>query len=278
MVVSPVLVLGASGQIGLRVSTRLAGQAPVRALVHSEAGAERVRSVGVDDLVFADLADPSTLPAAFEGVERVFLLSHGTREPEQELHAVEAAVRAGVRRVVKLSSEAVTLAEAAGVTGEARDAVTVLHQDAERALAASGMDYVALRPTWFQTIDTISFVTPGFERGEFVWPGADSALSLIAPDDVADVAVACLLADALPATVLDLTGPAALGCREIAAAFGVRHVPVTLDEYEQWLIDVTGRDAERARFARRIVEPFVTPAPAVTDVVEQVLGRPARPL
>jgi len=53
----------------------------------------------------ADLDDPDTLPAAFDGIDSVFLLNAvGPNETDQGLSAVAAAKAAGVRKIVYLSA------------------------------------------------------------------------------------------------------------------------------------------------------------------------------
>jgi uncharacterized protein YbjT (DUF2867 family) len=50
-----------------------------------------------------DLEQPETIAPAVKGVDRMFLLTLGFG-PAQDTNAVEAAKRAGVRRIVKLST------------------------------------------------------------------------------------------------------------------------------------------------------------------------------
>jgi uncharacterized protein YbjT (DUF2867 family) len=94
--------------------------------------------------VQADLSAPATLAAAFDGVERLLLLTaHG---PDQELHeaaALDAAVAAGVQRIVKISGGAPTL----GPNGTTPTAVA--HWRSEQRIERSGLDFTFLRPSFF---------------------------------------------------------------------------------------------------------------------------------
>jgi uncharacterized protein YbjT (DUF2867 family) len=57
-----ILVIGASGQIGMRVCRALAAaNADVRALANSDGGVDRILAAGVDGVVRADLANPASL-------------------------------------------------------------------------------------------------------------------------------------------------------------------------------------------------------------------------
>ena len=277
-----VLVVGAGGRIGSRVTSRLLGKATVRAMAHSDASHDRLRGLGVEDVVRADLADPTTLLGAFSGIDRVFLAIGG--DVSLYTNAVEAAANAGVRRIVKLSSESVCIAESLSILGppasgpDTRDGATRVHQDSDARIVASGIDHVVLRPTWFMSFDETAFVAPGLSKGELVWPAGDTTLALIAPDDIADVAVACLLADEPPAAVLQMTGPEALTLEEVAIGYSrafdreITYVAPPMADYGTYLESV-GLPAAAAS----IIEAFVRRGAApVTDDVERVLGRPPR--
>jgi uncharacterized protein YbjT (DUF2867 family) len=256
----------------------------VRVLAHSDSGARLLRELGARDVVRGDLADPGTLGRAFAGIERVFLLTHATRFPEQERNAVDAAAREGVSRVVKLSSEVVQIAEGAGAVqaGAPRDIVTALHQDSEQHIRETGLAYVFLRPSWFMNIHELSFVSPGIARGTVGWLGSASPLAIVDPDDVADVARLCLLSDEAPPPVLHLTGPQALEVSDIfdlyskASGCLIDHISMDDSEYHEWLM-TDGRSSERAQTIVDMLRPFAARATvAVTDDVEHILGRPAR--
>ena len=121
-------LLGATGTIGRHVAADLAERgADARAVV---------RDPSRSDLPLpADARRPprpQSLRAAFDGAERLLLLTpHG---PDQDLHeaaAVEAAVAAGVQRIVKISGGAPSL----GPNGPSRTAVGALaHRAADRGV------------------------------------------------------------------------------------------------------------------------------------------------
>ena len=112
------LVTGATGYLGVDLVHALRAQGrEVRALARSDAGAARLEGSGAE-VVRGDVTEPESLPAAFEGVTRVFhmagVVGHRARDDER-LHAVNvdgarnvlAACRsAGVERVVFTSSVA----------------------------------------------------------------------------------------------------------------------------------------------------------------------------
>src|SRR4051812_30698593 len=99
---SPILIIGATGHVGKHLTSLLHSKGySVHALVR-----DRARAVDLPnevEVVVGDLTRPQTLPAAFAGVERVFLMdaSHGL---DLTSNAVAAARDAGVQRIVNLSS------------------------------------------------------------------------------------------------------------------------------------------------------------------------------
>ena len=110
------LVTGSTGYLGCELVRELRQQdRPVRALARTTESAQRLAGTGAE-IVLGDVTDPESLPAALEGVQRVFhmagVVGHRRRD-EPRLTAVnvtgsanllEAAQKAGVERVVYTSS------------------------------------------------------------------------------------------------------------------------------------------------------------------------------
>ncbi|WP_229071294.1 SDR family oxidoreductase [Actinoplanes sp. DH11] len=104
------LVTGATGYIGGRLAPRLleAGHT-VRCLSRSAARLRDVPWAAQVEIVEADLSDPATLPAAFDGVEVAYFLMHSLgvsdfeqRDREAARNFATAARAAGVRRIIYL--------------------------------------------------------------------------------------------------------------------------------------------------------------------------------
>src|SRR6476620_4289374 len=100
-----ILVTGATGANGSEVVRRLAARnLPVRAMVRSPARAAGLAALPGVEVVAGDFDRPETLPGVLAGVDRAFLVTNSTERAEaQQIGFVEAARRAGVRHVVKLS-------------------------------------------------------------------------------------------------------------------------------------------------------------------------------
>lgn len=225
------LVTGATGNIGGKVLARLhAGGHKVRALTRDPARAQLPSGV---DVVAADLGAPETLPAALDGVRKVFLMSLGHNKSTHDAHLVAAAEKAGVEHIVQLST--------LGVEEVAEEQDTPLgrwHRMAERALTDSGVGWTILRPNGFMT-HALSWA-PGIRAESVVRsPIADLPEALVAPEDIADVAVRALTTAGHEGIAYALTGPEALTTREQVAVLGevlgrpLRFQQISLEEHRE---------------------------------------------
>jgi uncharacterized protein YbjT (DUF2867 family) len=135
------LVVGGTGTVGSAVVAQLRaiGVEP-RVMTRSAEKAARL-SAGTTHVV-ADLERPATLPAAFAGVDGVFLLLPVSQtETAQGLAGVEAARVAGVGRIVYMS---VGMPPGSEVVPHIASKIPV-----EQAVQASGVPWTILRPNNF---------------------------------------------------------------------------------------------------------------------------------
>ncbi|GAA4765131.1 NAD(P)H-binding protein [Actinomycetospora chibensis] len=221
-----ILVTGARGHVG---------RAVLDGLLAAGVPADRLRASGRDPSVLgvpagiitvaADLADPSTLPAAFDGVEQAFLYASG----DGSLVA-EAARAAGVAHVVLLSSLSV-------LDDDPEDRIGAMHRGAEAPWHDAGVTATFLRPGAFAT-NTLDWAD-GVRAGLVELPCPDSHVTPIHEADIADVAVAALTGGAVRGTAPSLTGPESLSFREqvgvIAAEVGreVEVAGLSADDYRE---------------------------------------------
>jgi NAD(P)H dehydrogenase (quinone) len=273
-----VAVTGATGVLGRRVAERLvaAGDAPLRLVVRDPARAPRVQGAEVVANP-GGYADPAGLRAALTGVHTLYLVSAAEAEDRlrQHLDAVDAAVAAGVQRIVYTSF--------VGARPDATFTLVRQHFATEAAIAAAGVRHTFLRHSMYADFVPF-FATLEEGRAVIAAPAGDGRTGFVSRDDLADVAAAVLLRDdeELDGRALDVTGPEALSMADAAAV----------------LSEVTGRPAEyrlqtveEAWATRRPsghpdweVEGWVTSYLAiaagelatVTDVVPRLTGHPAR--
>ena len=225
-----ILVTGATGRVGCEVVRQLAaGGVPVRALVRSAERADGVAAPGVE-LAVGDLEKPQTLDQAIAGVQRMFLASRAEPQlPEREGNAIDAARRAGVEFIVKVS-----------VSG-GPDSPTQIgrwHWAAEKHLGSSGIASSILRPTLYMQ-GAFLWLPEIAAKSDFHLPMGDGRASVVDARDVAAVAVAALTAKGLPQSLYDLTGPEAISfdviADEISAVAGQRvdYVDVTPQQWKK---------------------------------------------
>jgi uncharacterized protein YbjT (DUF2867 family) len=260
-----ILVTGATGNVGGSVVRQLLDVGEnIRALTR-DPGAARLPA-GVD-VVGGDLADPSTLAGAFDGIDRMFLFP----VPATAAAVTELAVRAGVRRVAVLSSSA--------VTQPGDNMVSVMHRTVEDAVLRSGLDATFVRPGGFAT-NTLSWAPSVRAEGVVRAPYPGAAMNSIHEADIAAVATAALLDDKHAGAAYQLTGPASITqaeqVRAIAAATGreVRFEELTPERARAAMAQVM--PAEIADLMLGYLAGSVDTVAEVLPTVEQVTGRPAR--
>lgn len=222
-----ILVTGATGKLGQRVVSRLLQrQAEVRVLTRRREDAQKLWGDRVE-IAEGNFSDRASLKAAARGADRVFLLSPiGETLAADQKTVIDAALSAGISRIVKISGSDWTIGNAArSISGAA-------HGEVEQYLAASGIAHTVLRPNaWMQV--ALEPVAAALRKGEDV-PArfGDAAVSFIDADDIADVAVQALASSAPLVGPLVLTGREALTALEIARiAARILHRPVGVSHH-----------------------------------------------
>lgn len=264
-----IVVTGATGNIGRPLTRALAeaGQQVTTVSRHPATVPDGVRHVP------ADLGDPASLEQALAGAKALFLLLSG------DLHAaaanpagiVDAAVSAGVRRVVLLSTQGV----ATRPFGTTRIAMRTL----EDKVRESDLDWAVLRPGGFAS-NALWWADSVRTRRLVAAPFGDTGVPIIDPADIADVAAACLLDDRHTGAVYELTGPEVITPRgqteAIAAALGT---PVRFHELTRAEAKAGMTQSMPPELADDTLDILSAPTAAelrVSPDVEQVLGRAPR--
>lgn len=207
-----ILVTGATGTVSSTLIAQLKASPSVRvhALVRSEANATKLRETGVRP-VLGDLDDPDSLPPAFEGADELWQLTPpGPRAPENNMNALWAARRAGVKRVVRMSA-----------IGAAHDAPTRngrLHALSDVELQASGLRWTILRPHFFMQ-NLLGFARSIAAAGAIYMNLGQGRLAFVDTRDIAEVAARIFLeaGDRHDGKIYTLTGPESLSLADAAA-------------------------------------------------------------
>ncbi len=226
-----VLITGATGNVSSALIESLKGSGlSLRALVRNPTRTAELTRHGLAVAV-GDLGDPSSLPAAFAGVNDLWLLTAmDPRAPEHSMNAVWAARQAGVERVVRMS--------AIGASNDAPTRNGRLHAMADHDLQTSGLRWTILRPHAF--MQNLLWQADRIARdGVFSLNMGQSRLGVIDVRDVAEVAAEILRAEPgrHSGKIYTLSGPEVLSYDEAA-----RHLGQTLDRKIHYLA-ATGKQA-----------------------------------
>ncbi|THF69702.1 NAD-dependent epimerase/dehydratase family protein [Deinococcus sp. Arct2-2] len=201
-----ILVTSASGHVGTAiVAALIQAGLPVRAFVHSEQGKAQLNAVGVQDIVVGDLLDPISLGAAFQGITQVFHI--GPPEHPRELAIGQAmtdlAQEHGVSQFVYFS---VLQPFISSLRHHWNKLLT------QEYLVDSGVPYTVLHPTMF-----MQSPQRAIQSGVMAAPySPDQPMSVVALDDVAEVAVKVLSEKSHLRASYDLVGGEPLSVRQMA--------------------------------------------------------------
>lgn len=269
-----IAVTGATGYLGGGVARRLLAAGVRPRLVVRDRSRLTDELTGVDDVREATYSDAAAMTAALEGVDTLYLVSasEDAHRVDQHVTAVDAALAAGVQRIVYTSF--------VGASPDATFTFVRDHFATEVHIRSTGVAH-----TFFRSSLYVDFL-PGMvgDDGVLRGPAGDpdgGRVSWVARHDICDV-IARGLVDPPPEEVYDVTGPAALTVAETVAL----------------LSEVTGREItyvaeglDEARASRRAaydapafeIEGWITTYAAieageldpVSDTVERIAGHPA---
>lgn len=264
-----IVVTGATGNIGRPLVTELTRRGQEVTAV-SRAGTVPLDDPGVRG-ARADLAEPDSLRAAFDGASAMLLLVPGAGGHLDGERIIGTAADAGVRRLVLVSSQA------AGTRPESDSHRPMA--ELEKLVRSSGLAWTVLRPAGFYTNAFAWIPSVRTERAVYA-PFGDVALPGIDPLDIAEVAAVVLTEDGHGGRTYELTGPEATTLRERTAALSAAlGTPLTFVELTRDQAYAGMREVMPAPIADGTLAILGEPTPrerAVSPDVEAVLGRPGR--
>jgi NAD(P)H dehydrogenase (quinone) len=275
-----IIVSGASGQLGSLVIEELLarGVAPANLILvsrtpnteHLNGYARRGASVR-----YGDFTRPESLAAAYEGGTRMLLISingGGGDRPELHKRAIDAAAGAGVKHIAYTSY--------VNADRYLDSTIAVDHRRTERLLEESGVAWTMLR----NQIYANGLVDQAIELvrdGRFVTHTPDARVAYVTREDCAAAAAAVLVTAGHENKAYNITGPDAIGPRELVALASeisgqpVQLVTLTEAEYRRQLAQSGMAEAAingTISFAAELDSPYLRePSPAVADLT----GRPA---
>jgi len=268
-----ILVTGSTGLIGSEV-VRLLSQAgmPSRALVRNP-----LREQGLPDItpVVGDLAKPETLSPAFAETTKLFLLTGNVENAlALQRNAIDAARRAGVTHVVKLS--------AFGASPHSNSLIGRLHYQVERELQESGLAWTMLRPHHFMQ-NLLSQADNIINEGVVYSSSGEGRIPFVDTRDIAAVAAVALTRSGHEGKKYVITGSEALSYRQATEILGqaigrpLRFIDEPFDEARArliragqpaWLVD--------SLLAIAAYQRAGGPTETITSVVADLTGKSPR--
>jgi NAD(P)H dehydrogenase (quinone) len=200
-----IAVTGATGYVGGRTARLLADRgAPLRLVVREPS---RAPDLGAEVRAASSYGAADEMRAAFAGADTVFLVpaEESPDRVEQHRTAVEAAVAAGVERILYLSFVAAT-----------PDSTFTLGRDhwaTEEIVRESGLRFTFPRMNLY--LDFVPRMVS--DEGVIAGPAGDGRLAAVARDDIAAVTAELLTSEGHDGRSYDISGGQALTFAEIAA-------------------------------------------------------------
>lgn len=266
-------ITGSTGAVGGRVARRLADAGvDQRLIVRDTTTAPQL--AGAVPVAASDYGNYNEMITALDGVETLFLVSFREAENRLDRHfrAVDAAVAAGVERIVYLS-----------FLKASPDSTFILgrqHSATEEHIRESGLGFTFLRSSFYA--DFVPFFTG--DDGVIRAPAGDGKVSWICRDDIADTVVAAVQTDEYVGEALENTGPDALDFHETAAVLtrvtgrDISYVEETETEAWESRRPTGAPDWEIAGWVSSYLAVANGELSTVSDTVQRLTGRPPRDL
>jgi NAD(P)H dehydrogenase (quinone) len=274
-----IVITGASGHLGRATAGMVLERMPASEVILTTRHPEEISDLAARgaEVREADFERPETLVGAFEGGEKLLLISTdavGARVDQQRA-AIEAAGEAVIRHVIYTSYLNPVEDNPAAVTAD--------HRETEAVLRESGLAWTALRNGLYAEYQ-VPAGAQAIATGRLVHNNGDGETAYVSREDCAAAAAAVLSTEGHEGEAYDITGPRPLSQDDVAALLSevsgrpVEAVSVDDEEFVQGLA-ASGMPEPAARsiatFGRAIREGFISEA---SGAVENLTGRPPRSL
>src|SRR5580698_2228577 len=269
-------VSGASGHLGRAVVLELLQRARGHEVVAITRTPETVS--GSAHARFGDYNQPESLAEAYAGLDRLLIITTLAPEPgkrgAQNVAAIDAAVKAGVKHIVFMS--------AVGTRRELEPARGASYWRGEQHLIATAPSWTILRMNFYAEA-FVQLAQAALKQG--VLTGlAENRAAFVARSDVAAAAAGILIGDGHVGAIYNATGPERLSGAEragVIAEIAGRALPFRVITEEQLRAGLAqaGLPAGAVNIVVGIQASFAAGAfDIVTGDVERLGGRPPTPL
>lgn len=212
-----ILVTGATGQLGRATVDFLLKKVPaadVAVLARDPQKAESLKALGVDVRI-GDYSDYDSLLAAFQGIEKILLISGSdiARRGAQQEAVVRAAKESGVKHIVYTSVDNTHPAESAIAFVEDS------HLSTAQAIRESGMRWTLLNNNLYADVIPIFIGDKALEQGVF-FPAGQGKVRFATRRDMAEAAAVVLTGEGHESKEYAIGGERSMGFGEIAETLG----------------------------------------------------------
>lgn len=206
-----IIVTGATGQLGHLVIKSLLEKVPatqIAAAVRSPERAADLAATGVQ-IRQADYSNPDSLAAAFEGAEKILLISSSEvgQRVTQHQNVIDAAKQAGVALLVYTSLLHVDTSPLL---------LASEHAATEAYLKQSGVPFVVLRNGWY-TENYLASIKPALQHGAFIGSAGEGRIASASRADYAEAAAVVLTTPVKTGQFFELAGDQSYTLAELAA-------------------------------------------------------------
>ncbi len=283
------IVTGASGNLGRMVTEQLLEHLHPAELILTTRNPQSLASIAARGahVRYADFDKPERLADAFEGGDRMLLISTLSvgRRATQHRNAIDAAVKAGVKHIAYTSS--------GGARPDNPAIVIPDHLQTEDALARSGVAFTILRDALYSEVPLTQIGPRALEIGKWIGSAGDGQIPFVAKADCVACAARVLTSRGHEGATYEITGPELLSYRDAAALTSeltgkpIEYVVITDEEMTEMLVAAgVPRHYEEGMFTEGIgtssAEDIVSYERGIrgnyfalkSDHVQQLLGRP----
>ncbi|CNI10279.1 nadph:quinone oxidoreductase 2 [Yersinia frederiksenii] len=206
-----IAVTGATGQLGRLVINALLKKVPASEIIAAVRHPEKASDLAALGLQVrkADYSQPATLDAAFQGVDKLLLIS--SSEVGQRVAQHTAVINAAKHAGVKLLAYTSLLHADKSVLGLGEE-----HRATEALLRESGLPVVLLRNGWY-TENYAASIAPALAHGAFIGAVGNGRIASAAREDYAQAAAAVLTQEGQAGKVYELAGDDSYTLAEFSA-------------------------------------------------------------
>lgn len=206
-----IIVTGASGQLGRLVIDALLKKVPANQIVAAVRSPEKVADLAARgvEVRHADYDKPDTLEKAFQGADKLLLISANEvgRRTAQHRAAINAAKKAKVGLIAYTS---ILRADTSPLP------LAIEHKETEQLIKESDIPYVFLRNGWY-TENYLAAIPTALQFGVVMGSAGNGRISSAARADYAEAAAVVLTQDKQAGRIYELAGDDSYTLADLAA-------------------------------------------------------------